>query len=532
MNSIPLKLWRTLRATSRIAATALLATSPMMVQSQADESALLQALRMEQSEAVEYVGFPAFPSPTHAEDEIVEPATSISETVPLADYQKLMERVGDLEKTWNAYQEDLADEAAAKKKKPSWKLNGRVHLDNWNFTDTDPGINFLETGNPLDDPEDRWDFRRIRLSFSGTVPNNMLFRTQIDFNNPSTPEMKDVYLGFNGLPHNQTLLIGNQKRPIGMDHLNSSRYNVFAERPLAVEAFNEDARRLGVCMYGYSDSEMFNWRYGLFLLENISKDGRYRGDFDQGGIYGRLASSPWYDEISGGRGYYHFAISGSANTTDGNGTQDLDQNNNEARFRTRPEARSDSRWWNTNRILGATDYQQLGVESVLNIGALQITGEYFGNWVQRNAQGGFNGDNLTFHGGYIFASYFLTGEHIPLKRTSGTIDRVKPFENFFLVERCRGRCGRGWGALALAFRYSYLDLSDSDIRGGRGYSCTGGLNWYWTAYSKLQTNLVWGQIEDGGQGQSNGGPDGTTQPLTAGVNGDYTTLGFRYMIDF
>ena len=63
MNSIPLKLWRTLRATSRIAATALLATSPMMVQSQADESALLQALRMEQSEAVEYVGFPAFPLP-------------------------------------------------------------------------------------------------------------------------------------------------------------------------------------------------------------------------------------------------------------------------------------------------------------------------------------------------------------------------------------------------------------------------------------------------------------------------------------
>lgn len=213
------------------------------------------------------------------------------------------------------------------------------------------------------------------------------------------------------------------------------------------------------------------------MLENISTDGRYRGDYDQGGIYGRLASSPWYDEISGGRGYDHFAISGSANTTDGDGNLDNDQNNNDARFRTRPEARSDSRWWNTNRILGATDYQQIGIESCLNIGALQITGEYFGNWVQRRATGGLDGDNLTFHGGYIFASYFLTGEHIPLNRTSGTIDRVKPFENFFLVNRCRGGCGKGWGALAIAMRYSYLDLSDSDIRGGRGYSCTGGLNW-------------------------------------------------------
>lgn len=88
----------------------------------------------------------------------------------------------------------------------------------------------------------------------------MLFRTQIDFNNPRTPEIKDVYFGFNNLPHNQTLLIGNQKRPIGMDHLNSSRHNVFAERPLAVETFNEDARRLGVCMYGYPQDEMFNGR--------------------------------------------------------------------------------------------------------------------------------------------------------------------------------------------------------------------------------------------------------------------------------
>ena len=185
-------------------------------------------------------------------------------TVPLADYQELLSRVDDLESSWDEYQEELDDEAAEKKKKSSWKLSGRVHLDNWNFTNTDPGTNFLDTGDPLDDPEDRWDFRRIRIELSGNVPNNMVFRTQIDFNNPSLPELKDAYLGFSNLPHNQLLLIGNQKRPIGLDHLNSSRYNMFIERPLAVETFNEDARRLGVCMYGYTDDEMFNWRYGAF----------------------------------------------------------------------------------------------------------------------------------------------------------------------------------------------------------------------------------------------------------------------------
>ena len=462
-----------------------------------------------------------------ANDNGADSEESEDATVPLSDYTALLERVDDLESSWTDYQDGLAAEAAAKKKKSFWKMSGRVHLDNWNFTDTDPGTNFLETGDPTDDPEDRWDFRRIRLEIAGEVPNNMIFRTQIDFNNPSTPEMKDVYLGFINLPHNQRLLIGNQKRPIGLDHLNSSRYNFFIERPLAVETFNEDARRLGVCMYGYSDDEAVNWRYGAFMLENIVTDGRVRGDYDQGGFYGRLAGSPWYDEVSGGRGYFHWAMVGSVNQTDPDGTIDNDQNSNEARFRTRPEARSDSRWWNTNRILGATNYEQLGYEAMLNIGALQITSEYFGNWVQRDPLGGFNGDDLFFHGGYIFASYLLTGEHIPLDRKSGTISRLKPFENFFVVDRCTGGTGHGMGALGVGFRYSYLDLSDSDIRGGQGHSCTAALNWYWTPYSKLQTNLVWGQIDNGGQGQED--PDA---PLPAGVDGDYTILGMRYMIDF
>ena len=445
--------------------------------------------------------------------------------VPLADYEKLQERVGDLESSWEKYQDKLKSESDAKAKKPSLKLGGRVHLDNWNFLDTDGGVNYLETGDATDDPEDRWDFRRIRLELSGDVPGNMLYRIQVDFNNPSAAEMKDVYLGFDELPHNQQFLIGHQKRPLGLDHLNSSRHNVFAERPLAVESFNEDARRLGGCMYGHTDDESVNWRYGAFLLENISGDGRYRGDFDEAGLYGRLAGSPWYDDISGGRGYWHWAIAGAVTQTDGDGQLDNDQNANEARFRTRPQARSDSRWWDTGRILGAEGYQLLAVESMLNIGALQITGEYFTTWMQRDALGGFNGSDLNFHGGYLFAHYFLTGEHIPLSRTSGTIDRVKPFENFFVVDRCCGGTGRGWGALGVGLRGDYLDLSDSDIRGGRGYTVTTGLNWYWTAYSKIQANWVIGQIENAGQGRSN-------VPLVAGVDGDFSILGFRYMIDF
>ncbi|MGV3484804.1 MAG: OprO/OprP family phosphate-selective porin [Planctomycetaceae bacterium] len=448
-----------------------------------------------------------------------------SEPDTAPDIGELLERIEKLEESAKEQAKEAAEDEAAKKKDSSWDLGGRVHLDNWYFPDSDPGINFLENGDPTHDPEDRWDFRRIRLELQGTVPENMLFRIQVDFNNPSAPEMKDVYLGWEGLPNNHTLLIGNQKRPIGMDHLNSSRHNVFIERPLAVETFNEDARRLGACMYGFSDDEVFNWQYGAFLLENIADDGRYRGDLQESGLYGRLAATPWYDETSGGRGYLHCALAGSVNRTDGDGAIDEDQNSNEARFRTRPMARSDSRWWDTGRILGAEGYQQLAYEAVANVGSLQITSEYFGNWVQRDPLGGFAGDDMLFHGGYIFVNYYLTGEYIPIDRTSGQIDRVKPIENFFLVERCRGGCGSGWGAFSVGLRYDYLDLADSDIQGGRGHAYTASSNWYWTAFSKLQTNLGWGQIDDAGQGRSN-------VPLLAGVGGEFATVGMRYMIDF
>ena len=449
------------------------------------------------------------------------------DTVAREDYDDLLERIEAIETDFTDYREGLAeaaaDAAASAAKKSSWKMTGRVHLDNWNFLDSDAGTNFLENGDPTQDPFDRWDFRRIRLEFAGAVPNNMIFRTQIDFNNPAVAEMKDVYIGFTNLPNNQTMLIGNQKRPIGLDHLNSSRYNFFAERPFAVETFNEDARRLGICMYGHTDDTSLTWRYGLFKLENINTDGRIREDFDQGGLYGRLSSSPWYDDISGGRGYLHLALSGSANVISGG---DVEDNQNDARFRTRPLARSNSRWLNTDRIAGATDYQQLGLEGILNVGSIQTTGEYIFNPVQRDAQGGFAGDDLFFHGGYIYTSYYLTGEHIPYDRKSGTIGRVRPHENFFLVDRLRGGTGRGMGALGVGLRYDYIDLTESDIAGGVGNSVTLGLNWHWTAYSKLQTNMIWGSIDDGGQGQVD---TPTTGP---GVNANYSILGFRYMLDF
>ncbi len=445
--------------------------------------------------------------------------------VPMDLQHQLESRLKAVETQLAAQKEADAKAKAAAKSKPSFQLGGRIHFDYWGFPDNEPGIGFLEHSDPLDasfgqDPEDRFAFRRIRMEFKGDMPNNMLWRMQIDFAEPDEPAYKDVYFGWKNLPGNHTLLIGNQKRPLGLDHLNSSRFNVFAERPLIVESFNEDARRIGMALYGHRSDDSANWRLGIFNLENTSRSGHYIGDSLQMGGYGRWAATPWYDEASGGRGYFHWAVAGAVAHPDGNplpGTS----NSNEARFRTRPLARSDSRWLDTGRIAGANWYEILAVESVLNLGSLQITGEYMANFLQRDNVSPGTGPDVFFHGFYVYAAYFLTGEHMAWDRRTGTLARAKPLENFFLVDRLRGRCstGRGWGAWQIAGRYDFIDFTDGDIRGGVGHNYTLGLNWYWTAYSKLQTNLIFGDIKDRG-------------PINGFDGGNYTILGMRFMADF
>ena len=428
-----------------------------------------------------------------------------------------------LERAWEQGAAAEAKKAAAAAAKPSLKINGRIHLDYWNFTNDSPGIGFFEhsdatAANFGADPEDRSFFRRIRLKFEGDLFDTMLYRMQIDFNSPDSGEMKDMYIGFQELPVLGTVLIGNQKRPLGLDHLNSSRFNLFIERPLVVEAFNEDARRLGITAYSRSEDLVYNWRYGVYALENLTRDGEIVGDSMQLSGNARLASSPWYDESSGGRGYLHWAISGMVARPDGD-VGPSDTNANGGRFRTRAELRSDSRWLDTGAIAGADAYEILGLEAILNLGPFQVVGEYQSNWLQRDNVTAGTGPDLHFHGGYVYLAYMLTGEHVPYKRTDGTIDRIRPFENFFQVSTCDGGVSGGRGAWQVALRYSYLDLTDNDIRGGEEDNFTLGLVWYLNSYSSVQFNAIYGDIKN-------------HAPVGGFTDGNFTALGTRLRVDF
>ncbi len=152
--------------------------------------------------------------------------------------------------------------------RPNLTLFGRIQTDYWAFPATEPGIEPLEGENP----QDRFIIRRLRLGVEGELNDNMFYRYEGEFANQRLRSYSDAFLGFNHLPLLNTVIVGNHKRPYGLDALNSSNDNVFMERPLIIEATNFEIRRLGISSNSYSDDLQFNWRYGIWNQQLLLTD--------------------------------------------------------------------------------------------------------------------------------------------------------------------------------------------------------------------------------------------------------------------
>jgi len=386
------------------------------------------------------------------------------------------------------------------------EFQGRIHVDVWSYPDSSPGVSAFESGNSMISPQDRLELRRARFAAEGELPYDTLYKLDFEFSEASQPQFRDLYVGWDNIPFFGRLLYGNQKRPYGLDHLNSSNFNVFMERPFIVQAFNRNNRRFGVMAYGVSEDESWNWRYGVVNLREVQSDGLYTSDHWQLEGVGRLAHTIVnYCEESN---YMHVAVAPSYAVPDGD--PGLGRAKNEAHFQTEPEARTERQWLNTGIIRGANKYSVLGLESVINLGRCQLVGEYMNLWLDRDPA---FGDDVHFHGGYLYLSYFLTDHYQPWNRKLGIIDRVAPLTP---GDTC---AWEGCGAWQIAVRWSFADLSDRGVQGGVGESIAFGLNWYWTPRSRLQLNCAYGDITE-------------HFPIDGQTFGSYVTLGTRVQVDF
>lgn len=261
---------------------------------------------------------------------------------------------------------------------------------------------------------------------------------------------------------NMEFQVGNFKETTSLERLTSSRMLTFLER--SGDSIFEEGRRKGAAFTFYTNK--FHTELGVHGQE--IDENRFEQDNEAFGFNGRMVYTP----IQENRRIIHLGVWGSIRPPDAD-------NNERVRLRTRPETRVTSndshRFLNTGQISDVDNYVRYGFELGAVYGPFQFQGEYKAFNVNRK-----NGQpDASFYGGYVKASYFLTGESRGYAISEGE------FANF-------DHPRNDWGALQVAVRYSFYDLNDRDanIMGGQQGILTFGLNYYVQRFIKFQFNYA------------------------------------------
>jgi phosphate-selective porin OprO/OprP len=115
----------------------------------------------------------------------------------------------------------------------------------------------------------------------------------------------------------------------------------------------------------------------------------------------------------------------------------------------------------------------VGAEAAALFGPVLLQGEYRRAFLQREA----GRPDPSFDGGYVQASWVVTGERRQYNRNAGLFEGVSPRSD--------------WGAVELAVRASQIDLRDETVDGGRARNLTMGVNWYIRSNVRLMFNYVY-----------------------------------------
>jgi phosphate-selective porin OprO/OprP len=343
-------------------------------------------------------------------------------------------------------------------------VGGRVEMDVAWFDQDDDLVEQLEAAGS-DEPDwgDAGEVRRARLRMEGLLYNAVEFKFQYDFEGGDA-EAKDLYMGLPDLPFG-SIRVGHLKEPYSLQQMTSSRDITFMERGL-VGSF-EVVRNTGAMLYDHVMDDRMTYALGVF--RQTDEFGSSSGDGYN--FNGRVTGLPLYEEE--GRQLVHLGL--------GYSYRDFDD---EVQFRRRPEVHlTPDRLVDTGEF-DADNANSVNLESALVYGPLSLQGECSAAMLDSD-----EGDDPDFSGYYVQASYFLTGEHRPYKRSEGVFSRVRPKRNFL------GKKGNP-GAWQVAARYSHIDLEDGNINGGEMDTITAGVNWYLNPNTRVTFNYVYADASE------------------------------------
>jgi phosphate-selective porin OprO/OprP len=373
------------------------------------------------------------------------------------------------------------------------------------------------------------DFRRARVAARATLANNMNAFMQFDFAFPGRPTFTDVWVEWTDLPVVGTVRVGQWKQPFSLEVVSSFRYTTFMERSSLFQAFTP-FRHMGIGAYNHADDLMGTWA-ASYLRTGQDQFGDSLSTRGGNGFSGRITRLAWYDEEAG-RSYLHLGADYYLNVPPNHSTvfrsipeifmgQNANDGTGTAGFAVPGVFDGTPFFANTGTLTNVDHVHTFDLEALWVYGPFSVQTEAMAALVDRTST-----DTAVLHGEYVQVGWFLTGEHRPYDRIAGAIDRVRPFEDFFLVRTDRG-LERGKGAWEVAVRYSHLDLNDVNVSGGLMDNVTFGVNWYTNAYCKVVFNYIhsWRQSPTAPPAAAG------SAPLVA-VNSEANAFGLRTQMDF
>lgn len=387
------------------------------------------------------------------------------------EIEGLKARLKELEEVVPALSASVAEakpKPATSDDKWTIKLGGHVQLDYITWADADPAI---------DDTENYFNYRRLRLVADGTGYRQFDFRLQMTLEPGSgsndspvaSPDVKDAYLSMNDTPIGR-IRIGNFFVPFSLEQVTNDTNNIFNERSIPTQGIFAADREVGIALYNCTDDQNITWAGGLFF-DDISDTIKTRFDDNQGyRLSGRLTWLPYYDEPSGGRYLIHTGV----------GVLHTDDFDNRLRFRARPQVQRGPILIDSGTLNGNA-YTTGNVELAVVWGPVTVQNEAFLSRLDLQP-----GRAAHIGGAYSHLSYFLTGEHRNFQRFGqhgAQFGRTTPHTNFFST--CEGS---GWGAWEAKIRWSYLNLEDVDS--GRYNDLTVGFNWYWSDRTRMMFDWI------------------------------------------
>jgi len=359
---------------------------------------------------------------------------------------------------------------------------------------------------------DGTDVRRFRLHLYGTFYDDIFFKLQPDFSVASKTEqatnsgaptattsaynqgltvgLKDAYIAFLHDVPGATVRIGHYQEPFNLEEIDNDQDYTFMERGLN-DAF-APSYQVGIMAYHPILDKRMTWWAGFFRAtdnpESLQDKGYVAGtntafsQFDGGyDATVRVTGLPVYEED--GNKLIHLGF--SATVRDPKTPVD---------FAAKPEMYLASNFVNTGPLKASQVTLQNGEFRGI-YGPYAVLSEVTAAEVNRLGTG-----DCYFNGGYVDASYMLTGEHLGYDRATGYDDRLIPFHPLGSYKDGQ----RGWGAWQLAARFSWIDLSSGSVQGGRLEDETIGLNWYLSPNVRLMFNYVLANLNDAPKAPHNG----------------------------